>query len=62
MNNEDIFFTGTVVVANLWASTHNEQVFESPEKFNPERFLDENGKFVKPEQKKFSPFSIGMCY
>ena len=32
-------------------------VFENPEIFHPERFLDENGKVKKPEQ--FVPFGIG---
>ncbi|PPQ72833.1 hypothetical protein CVT26_003342 [Gymnopilus dilepis] len=34
---------GTVVLANIWGMTHNEDVYSEPFKFKPERFLDEKG-------------------
>ncbi|KAF9553881.1 cytochrome P450 [Agrocybe pediades] len=30
---------GSVIMANAWAFTHDEDVYESPEDFNPDRFL-----------------------
>ena len=38
---------GTTVFPNLYQITHNHEVFERPHEFRPERFLDENNKFVK---------------
>lgn len=36
---------------------HDPEVFENPEEFRPERFIDENGKLVNTE--KVWAFSIG---
>ena len=38
---------GTTVFANLFHIVNNPDEFPEPEKFNPDRFLDENGKYVK---------------
>ena len=50
-----------MVFANLWASTHGESQFTAAELFNPERFLDDEGNFAKPESKLFMPFGIGKA-
>ncbi|XP_077533424.1 vitamin D 25-hydroxylase-like [Haemaphysalis longicornis] len=49
---------GTTVIPNIWAC-HNDPVFwEDPHKYNPQRFLNDDGKLSqKPEQ--LIPFSIG---
>ncbi|CAE6456237.1 unnamed protein product, partial [Rhizoctonia solani] len=31
---------GAVVIGNVWAIGHNESVYQDPEQFNPDRFLD----------------------
>ncbi|KAF4617261.1 hypothetical protein D9613_005667 [Agrocybe pediades] len=31
---------GSVIMANTWAFTHDDEVYQNPEKFYPERFLD----------------------
>jgi len=36
--------SGFGVVPNIWAMTHDENVYPDPFSFKPERFLDENGK------------------
>ena len=41
---------GTTVMPNLSYIVNNPRVFPDPEKFNPERFLDSQGKYVKNEQ------------
>ncbi len=38
------FLSGSGVVTNIWAMTHDESVYPDPFSFKPERFLDENGK------------------
>ncbi|KAF8890285.1 cytochrome P450 [Gymnopilus junonius] len=35
---------GTMVLGNIWAMTRDEELYEEPYKFNPERFLHENGE------------------
>ncbi|NXD79487.1 CP2DH protein, partial [Halcyon senegalensis] len=48
---------GTTVITNLSSVLKDEAVWEKPNEFYPEHFLDANGQFVKPEA--FLPFSAG---
>eukprot|EP00058_Branchiostoma_floridae_P002572 XP_002588060.1 hypothetical protein BRAFLDRAFT_59209 [Branchiostoma floridae] len=48
---------GTIVEPNIWAIHHEPQLWPHPHKFDPTRFLDNTGKFVKRD--KLIPFSIG---
>ena len=63
---EDVTFRGyhipkgTQVWPNLHYVHHNEETWGDPEVFKPERFLDDDGKFQKPEN--VLPFSIGKRY
>ena len=48
----------TIIFVNLWAINHDERVFKDPFKFDPDRFIDENGEVNRA---RFSslPFSTG---
>ncbi|XP_078690956.1 cytochrome P450 2U1-like [Branchiostoma floridae x Branchiostoma belcheri] len=48
---------GSYIIPSLWSAMMDPEVTPEPEKFRPERFLDEEGKVVKPEW--FLPFSAG---
>ncbi|XP_041913248.1 cytochrome P450 2J2-like isoform X2 [Alosa sapidissima] len=48
---------GTMVMANLTSVLFDETEWETPHTFNPQHFLDAEGKFRKREA--FLPFSIG---
>ena len=37
------YLLGTAVIANIWAMTHNENVYPDPFTFKPERFFDADG-------------------
>ncbi|CAK5088305.1 unnamed protein product [Meloidogyne enterolobii] len=47
----------TTIIPQISAVLADGEVFENPEEFNPERFLDENGKLKKVDE--LIPFSIG---
>ncbi|XP_032137981.1 cytochrome P450 2E1 isoform X1 [Sapajus apella] len=48
---------GTVIIPNLDSVLYDNQEFPDPEKFKPEHFLSENGKFKYSDY--FKPFSAG---
>ncbi|TRY78879.1 hypothetical protein TCAL_12652 [Tigriopus californicus] len=47
----------SLILANLRLFLHDAKAFPNPKEFNPSRFLDDNGKIVKPDQ--FVPFGFG---
>ena len=52
-----VFAQGTTILATLDSVLHDESVWETPHTFNPQHFLDKDGKFRKREA--FLPFSAG---
>eukprot|EP00058_Branchiostoma_floridae_P018240 XP_002603729.1 hypothetical protein BRAFLDRAFT_233426 [Branchiostoma floridae] len=48
---------GANILVNLWSVHMDPQLFPEPDKFNPDRFLDQDGNFVKHEA--LIPFSVG---
>ncbi|CAG7726441.1 unnamed protein product [Allacma fusca] len=60
---EDVHFRGyfipkdTMVITNLYSAHFDEDVWDEPYRFSPERFLDSNGKFQRNEN--LIPFSSG---
>ncbi|MCL4123022.1 UNVERIFIED_CONTAM: hypothetical protein GTU68_036057 [Idotea baltica] len=53
--------SGTTVFSNLYSCHMNPKIWSSPEKFDPSRFLDAEGKLTK--NNNFMPFGVGrrMC-
>ena len=49
----------TVLISNLWAIHHDKDEWEEPDVFNPERFIDSQGKFAGSGVRSFLPFSAG---
>ncbi|WP_308366915.1 MULTISPECIES: cytochrome P450 [unclassified Microbulbifer] len=49
----------TPVIVNYYSVTRDPSVWDEPERFHPERFLDEQGKLRKDLQNKFFPFGLG---
>lgn len=48
---------GTSVFSFLYHVHHDPRYYEDPKTFNPSRFIDETGKFVKED--RVIPFGIG---
>ena len=48
---------GAIILTNIWGIHHDEKRWPNPERFMPERHLDENGKFLKSDN--WIPFSVG---
>ena len=65
---EDVTFEGynlpkgTQVIANLYASSNDPEIFENPEKFDPSRFLKEDATFNSALASKVAAFSYGIVY
>ncbi|CAG7679457.1 unnamed protein product [Allacma fusca] len=63
---EDCQFQGfsipdkTCIIGNLYAVHHDPEIWESPQVFRPERFLDESNALINTE--KIVPFSTGKRY
>ncbi|CAK8671924.1 unnamed protein product [Clavelina lepadiformis] len=51
---------GTRVIGNIWAVHYDPQVWPDPEKFDPGRHLDKEGKFIRSF--KIIPFGIGARF
>ncbi|XP_030046650.1 cytochrome P450 2U1-like [Microcaecilia unicolor] len=48
---------GSIIIANLWSVHKDPNIWEKPDDFNPNRFLDATGQILKKEV--FIPFGIG---
>ncbi|XP_030746633.1 cytochrome P450 306a1 [Sitophilus oryzae] len=59
--NNYIIPKGSMIVALQWAVHQNEEQYHDPEVFNPNNFINDEGKFYKPDH--FIPFQNGkrMC-
>ncbi|XP_066298300.1 cytochrome P450 2U1-like [Branchiostoma lanceolatum] len=51
---------GTMVHVNLWSVLTDPNLWENPDQFKPERFLDNQGQYMKKDA--FIPFSIGQRF
>ena len=49
----------TTVSVHAYGIMHNQNVFEDPETFKPERFLEANGKYISSRPMGFIPFGMG---
>ena len=49
---------GTIILPNLWSVHRDPAIWEKPNDFYPDRFLDDQGQLMKKET--FSPFGIGQ--
>ena len=52
----------TIILPNVWHLHHNQELWKDPFKFDPERFLDEEGILVDadhPNRKNLLPFGAG---
>ncbi|KAF8869034.1 cytochrome P450, partial [Infundibulicybe gibba] len=64
-NEDDIykgFFIpkGSIVFANIWAMTHDENTYKDPDRFHPERHFDDQGKLG--EDDTILTFGFGRRY
>ena len=49
----------TFILVNMWSSMKDEQSWLNPEKFEPERFLDENRRLCNTNHLALMPFGVG---
>jgi len=52
---------GTAVFGNIWAMTHNEEIYHDPFTFKPERFFDQNGKLNDDDRVLAYGFGRRIC-
>ncbi|TFK74819.1 cytochrome P450 [Pluteus cervinus] len=50
---------GTTVLSNLWAITHDPEMFEDPDEFRPERFLNPDGTLNNDSEDRIFAFGFG---
>nr|AAT01120.1 cytochrome P450c17 [Chelydra serpentina] len=51
---------GARVIVNLWSLHHDEKEWDTPEEFNPGRFLDDQGKRLFSPSPSYLPFGAGI--
>ncbi|KAK7441384.1 hypothetical protein VKT23_016632 [Stygiomarasmius scandens] len=49
---------GTTVIGNAWAIIHDQEIYPEPFKFNPDRFIEQEGKVLPPNPALFG-FGFG---
>ncbi|XP_049267026.1 cytochrome P450 2C23 [Rhipicephalus sanguineus] len=58
---DDFFIPkGTVIMANFWAAHFDPKVWRDPHKFDPTRFLNEDGTLMARKPECLLPFSVGQ--
>ena len=50
----------TIMLPNLWTAHRDERVYENPDKFQPERFLDDHGNLIRKDTTV--AFGAGMSH
>ncbi|XP_077535567.1 vitamin D 25-hydroxylase-like [Haemaphysalis longicornis] len=50
---------GTTVIPNFWACHNDPARWKDPQKYNPQRFLNEDGDIVSQKPEQLIPFSLG---
>ncbi|KAH7941031.1 hypothetical protein HPB49_009382 [Dermacentor silvarum] len=50
---------GTVVYPNIWAVNHDPKYWKDPAKFDPGRYLNEDGSIIAPKPEYLVTFSVG---
>ncbi|KAH6926453.1 hypothetical protein HPB50_018713 [Hyalomma asiaticum] len=50
---------GTVVYPNKWASNHDPKRWRKPAKFDPSRYMSEDGSIIAPKAEQLATFSLG---
>ncbi|KAL7991091.1 hypothetical protein Chor_014521 [Crotalus horridus] len=53
-----LFLQGSLIISDLRSVLLDPEQWETPEEFNPNHFLDKDGKFI--EREEFLPFGIGQ--
>lgn len=49
----------TSILLNYWAINNDERQWENPNQFNPDRFIDSEGKFTGTTKMSYMPFGAG---
>lgn len=50
---------GTVVFCNVYATARDTEIWENPDQFQPERFLNENNEIIMPKADALLTFGLG---
>ena len=57
-----MLIVGAIVLSNQYSVTHDEKMYKDAKSFIPDRFIDSDGNYSKPETKHFVPFGIGKHF
>ena len=58
LNKKWLIPKGSMIMVAHWNLNYDEEQFENPKVFKPNRFLDKDGKYISHIQKSIMPFQV----
>ena len=58
LNKKWLIPKGSMIMVAHWNLNYDEEQFENPKEFKPNRFLDKDGKHISHIQKSIMPFQV----
>ena len=62
INKKWVIPKGSMIMVAHWNLNYDEEQFENPKLFKPNRFLDKDGQSISKTQKRIMPFQVSFYF